>query len=162
MSTLSFKSFFEDYKGPGGMFDNLGIPRNKMAAVVAGGVFMIGDDKSGQVVINGKTYSAPLMARIERDDDYQEDDQGNFLSGNMVIMPGTMSTQTNKIAVKDGDDMAQAPEEAEEEKIHINAERLKDLLGLGFPDPAAAAAAGGEMGGMGGLGGAGLPGGGMM
>ena len=154
MRTLSFKAFLEDYKGPGGMFDNLGIPRDKMAAVVAGGVFMIGDDKSGQVTINGKTYSAPLMARIERDDDYQEDDQGNFQSGNMVIMPGTMPTQTNKVAVKDGDDMAQAPE-AGEETVHINAERLKGLLGLGFPDPAAAAAAGGDpMGGMGG----GMPG----
>jgi|GEM_PF-6898041 hypothetical protein len=156
MGTLSFKAFFEDYKGPGGMFDNLGIPRDKMAAVIAGGVFMIGDDKSGQVTINGKTYSAPLMARIERDDDYQEDDQGNFQSGNMVIMPGTMPTQTNKIAVKDGDDMAQAPEDSGEETVHINAERLKELLGLGFPDPAAAAAAGGDpMGG-------GMPGGGMM
>lgn len=152
MSKLSFKSFFEDYKGPGGMFDNLGIPRDKMAAVIAGGVFMIGDDKSGQVVINGKTYSAPLMARIERDDDYQEDEKGNFQSGNMVIMPGTMSTQTNKIGVKDGDDMTQAPDSGEE-TVHITAERLKELLGLGFPDPAQAAAD--PMG-------AGLPGGGMM
>jgi len=156
MRTLSFKTFLEDYKGPGGMFDNLGIPRDKMAAVVAGGVFMVGDDKSGQVSINGKTYSAPLMARIEKDDDYQQDDQGNFQSGNMIIMPGSMPTQTNKVAVTDGDDMAQAPDDAGEETVHVNAKTLKELLGLGFPDPAAAAAAGADpMGG-------GMPGGGMM
>lgn len=159
MITFSFKTFLEEYKGPGGMFDNLGIPRDKMAAVISGGVFMIGDDKSGQVVINGKTYSAPLMVRIEKDEDYQQDDDGNFISGNMVIMPGTMPTHSNKVGMKDGDDMVQAPESNEEEKVHINAERLKDLLGLGFPDPAAAAAAGGMMGGM--PGGAGLPGMGM-
>lgn len=156
MNTISFKSFMEAYKGPGSMFDNMGIPRDNMAAVISGGVFMIGDDKSGEVVINGKTYSAPLMARIERDDDYQEDEQGNFQSGNMVIMPGMMPTQTNKVGIKDGKDMAQAPETPEEETVHINASRLKELLGLGFLDPAAAAAAGGgdPM-----AGGAGLPGG---
>lgn len=155
MSTFSFKAFFEEYKGPGGMMDNLGIPRDKMAAIVSGTVFMVGDDKSGQVTINGKTYSAPLMARIDKDDNYQEDDDGNFIAGTLVIMPSTMPTQTNKVAIKDGDDMAQAPDEQGEERVHINAQRLKELLGLGFPDPAAAGMD--PMGGMG----AGLPGGGM-
>lgn len=151
MRKISFKTFLEEYKGPGGMFDNLGIPRDKMQAVISGSVFMIGDDKSGQVTINGKTYSAPLMARIEKDEDYEEDDKGNFLSGNMIIMPGTMSTQSNKIGIKDGDNMVQAPELGEE-KIRINAKRLKELLTLGFPDSAST---------MDPMGNSGLPGGGM-
>lgn len=137
------------------MFDNLGIPRNQMAAVVSGSVFMIGDDKTGKVTIGGKTFSAPLMARIEKDNDYEEDDQGNFLSGNIVIMPGTMPTQTNKVGLKDGDGMVQAPESSEEESVHINAAQLKDLLGLGLgngnPESGMGMDMGGGLPGLGGL-----------
>lgn len=147
---LSFRAYFEtEYKGPGTMFDNQGIPRHLMKTVISGDIFMLGNETNGQVKINGKTYSAPLPVRIDVDDDnFHADENGNFHRGTLVIMANQLPTQTNKVGKEIGGSMVQNPNDVGEEKVVINAEQLKNLLTVGMQQ-AAQNPMGGGMGGMG-------------
>jgi len=144
---LNFKQFFQE--GLGAEFDQLGIERNQMASVLNGTPFMIGDELSGQLKINGRVYSAPLPARIDIHDNLQLDEKGNFISGTLVITPGYLPTQTGKVGRKMDKKMYQNPTPVEEIKVHVNAKQLHGLLNTGLQQASSPQAAMGAMSGMG-------------
>ncbi len=149
---LNFKRFLEDqeYAGPGTMMDNQGIPRQLMKHILSGDVFIIGDEGSGQIKLNGKVFSVPLPAKIDTTDgNFHVDKSGNFLRGTMIIMANDLPTQDNKIGKETPDGMIQNPQHVGQEKIVINAKQLKDLLTTGLQQSAQQAAMGGMGGGMG-------------
>jgi len=149
--SLSFKSFFEQgYQGPGTMLDQQGIPRHLMRTILSGDVFMLGNETTGQLKINGKLFTAPIPAKIDvNDNNFHADESGNFLRGTLIIMSSQLPTQTNKVGREVDGKMIQNPGIAGDEKVVINAAQLKELLTVGLQQSASMAQMGGAGGGMG-------------